>query len=251
MSSEIINKAVFRAYDIRGQIGKEWCLGDDDNPVKKYHNAFLIGQAIGNQLVKRQSPHIIIGRDGRLSSAPLTTQVIKGLLSVGCHVTDIGVTATPIVYFALSHLSISNSVMVTGSHNPPDHNGIKIVYENSPISRIVIETLFYDITRCCITESKQPGKYQYYENIIQDYQQAIIENISLKRSLRVGIDCCNGATSLFAESLFSQLGCEIHPLFCELDGSFPNHSPDPTVPANLKALSRLVVENNLDLGLAF
>ncbi|MCF6191457.1 MAG: phosphomannomutase/phosphoglucomutase [Cocleimonas sp.] len=239
-----INKDIFRAYDIRGQIGTEWCIDDS------YDDAYAIGQAIGGQLVKRGSPEVIIGRDGRVSSALIRESLIYGLTSVGCNVTDIGLTATPVVYFALTHLNISNSVMITGSHNPPDHNGIKIVFEETPITALVIETLYFDIMRDEFDTSTQ-GKYVSLENINQEYQKAITQNINLKRPLRIAIDAGNGATSLIAESLFTQLGCEVHPLFCELDSTFPNHSPDPTVPENLNDLISLVKKEKLDIGIAF
>jgi phosphomannomutase/phosphoglucomutase len=240
----VINKDIFRTYDIRGQIGKEWCI--DDN----YQDAYLIGQAIGSQLVKRNSPNIILGFDGRTSGQLIRELLIYGLTSVGCNVTDIGLTATPVVYFALSHLNIPNAVMITGSHNPPDHNGLKIVYDLSPLTGLVIETLYFDIKRNDF-QVCETGEYTQYQNATEVYQQAIVKNIRLKKQLRVGIDAGNGATSLFAESLFTQLGCEVHPLYCELDGTFPNHSPDPTVPENLSALASLVKQNKLDLGIAF
>ena len=242
--SKHINKAIFRAYDIRGQIGTEWCVDDC------YDDAYSIGQAIGGQLVKRGSPDIILGRDGRVSSELIRESLILGLNSVGCNVTDIGLTATPVVYFALTHLNISNSVMITGSHNPPDHNGIKIVFEETPITALVIETLYFDIMRDEF-DTSQKGKYIQLDTINQEYQKAITKNIKLKRPLRIAIDAGNGATSLFAESLFTQLGCEVYPLFCELDGTFPNHSPDPTVPANLSDLIALVKKEKLDIGIAF
>ncbi len=241
----IINKDIFRAYDIRGKIGEEWCLNND------YHDAYLIGYGIGTQLVKRLSSKIIVGRDGRLSSDGLTKSLIEGLIFSGCEVFDIGLVATPVTYFAISHLDVANAVMVTGSHNPADHNGIKIVYESSPISSIVIETIYYDIINTQKLATTSRGTLNNVENIIDAYQKAIIENITLERPLKIGIDCSNGATSLFSESLFSQLNCEVYPLFCELDGTFPNHSPDPTVPENLEALSALVKKENLDLGIAF
>lgn len=239
-----INKDIFRAYDIRGKIGKEWCV--DDN----YHDAFLIGQSIGSQLIHRGSPSVVVGRDGRLSSPKISDQLLKGLVSVGCLVTDLGIAATPIVYFSLSHLHINNCIIVTGSHNPPDHNGIKIVYENTPLSKIVIETLYHDIIRDDFKPNND-GKLFQYTKIIDDYQNAIVQNIQLQKPLRIGIDACNGATALFAESLYTELGCEVHPLYCELDGTFPNHSPDPTVPENLQALTKLVIKEKLDIGLAF
>ena len=244
MSDKNINKAIFRAYDIRGQIGTEWCANGN------FDDAYSIGQAIGAQLVKRGSPEIIVGRDGRLTSESIKDSLVLGLRSVGSNVTDIGLTATPVVYFALTHLNISNSVMITGSHNPPDHNGIKIVFEETPITALVIETLYFDIVSDNFDTSTQ-GNYTPLENINNEYQNAIVDNISLKRPLRIGIDAGNGATSLFAEHLFTQLGCEVHPLFCELDGTFPNHSPDPTVPENLTALITLVKKEKLDIGIAF
>ncbi|MEE9310713.1 MAG: phosphomannomutase/phosphoglucomutase [Cocleimonas sp.] len=244
MPNNSINKAIFRAYDIRGQIGVEWCVND------RFDDAYSIGQAIGAQLVKRNSPEIIIGRDGRLTSEAIRDALVAGLRSVGCDVTDIGLTATPVVYFALTHLNISNSVMITGSHNPPDHNGIKIVFEETPITALVIETLYFDIMRDGFDTTTQ-GRYTLIENINDVYQKAIVDNISLNRPLRIGIDSGNGATSLFSEDLFTKLGCEVHPLFCELDGTFPNHSPDPTVPENLTDLIALVKKEKLDIGIAF
>ncbi|GAA0410016.1 phosphomannomutase/phosphoglucomutase [Cocleimonas flava] len=239
-----INKDIFKAYDIRGQIGKEWCSGNN------FHDAFLIGQAIGNQLLEFDSPNIIIGRDGRLSSEAIAQQLIKGLLGSGCNVIDIGLTATPVVYFCLNQLDITNAIMITGSHSPSDHNGIKIVYDSHPLSTAAIESLYVDITENdypIVT----PGKLKTFESANDQYQQAISEDISIQRKLRVGIDSSNGATSLFSENLFNNLGCDVYPLFCELDGTFPNHSPDPTTPENLTYLIQHVKENNLDVGIAF
>jgi len=244
MPNKIINKAIFRAYDIRGQIGSEWCVDDS------YDDAYSIGQAIGSQLVKRGSPNIILGRDGRVSSEFIRDSLVAGLRSVACNVTDIGLTATPVVYFALDHLNIKNSVMITGSHNPSDHNGIKIVFEATPITALVIETLYFDIVKDNFVTTTQ-GKYTQLDTLNVEYQKAINENINVKRPLRIAIDASNGATSLFAENLFTQLGCEVHPLFCELDGTFPNHSPDPTVPENLTDLIALVKKEKLDIGIAF
>jgi len=244
-----INEEIFRAYDIRGIIGEEWCLNND------YHDAFLIGQAIGYQLINRDNPipaNIIIGRDGRVSSQKLSEKLIQGLLSTGCNVTDIGLVATPIVYFALSHLGVANSVMVTGSHNPADHNGIKIVYESMPLNSAAIKSLYFDIIHNRIHDTpKAQGDLNNINNMMAEYQQAIADDINIQRPMRIGIDASNGATALFSEKLFTTLGCEVFPLYCELDGTFPNHSPDPTVPENLIALTRLVTDNNLDIGIAF
>ncbi len=243
-NQDCINKDIFRAYDIRGQIGTEWCV--DDN----FEDAYLIGQAIGNQLVKRESPNIVVGRDGRLTSDSISEELIKGLLSTGCNVTDIGLTATPVLYFSLLEYEIPNGVMITGSHNPPDHNGIKIVYGLSPLTGLVIESLYFDIIKQDFP-IVTAGKYTQRKNTLEKYQQAICKDIEIVKPLKVGIDSSNGATALFSQSLFEKLGCEVYPLFCELDGNFPNHSPDPTVPKNLEPLIDLVTSKNLDIGIAF
>ena len=243
MKTNIINKDIFKAYDIRGKVGTDWCLNEN------YNDAFLIGQALGSQLFEAKSNKIIVGRDGRNTSEDISNNFILGLLSAGCDVTDIGLVATPIVYFCLDHLKISNCAMVTGSHNPPMHNGIKMVTNREATSQQMIESLYLDII--CKEFDGELGTFSKYENAVAEYQQAIVNNINLNKKLRIGIDAGNGATALFAESLFSALGCEVHPLFCEVDGNFPNHSPDPTTPENLEPLITLVKEKNLDIGLAF
>lgn len=249
IKQQIINKDIFKAYDIRGEIGKDWCLADDaiDN---NYNDAFLIGQALGSHLVNENSKQIIVGRDGRNSSEPLTRELIDGLLSAGCDVTDIGLVATPIVYFCLDQLDIPNCVMVTGSHNPPSHNGIKMVTNRSATSEQLIESFYFDIIDKDFS-TETPGSYTHQQDMVLDYINAITDNISLKKKLCVGIDSGNGATGLFSEALFTKLGCEVHPLFCEVDGNFPNHSPDPTTPKNLESLIKLVKEKKLDVGIAF
>jgi len=239
-----INKDIFKAYDIRGQIGKDWCIDND------FNDAYLIGQALGSQLVNGTSNKIIVGRDGRNSSEALSEKLIAGLLSVGCDITDIGLVATPVVYFCLDRLAIPNAVMVTGSHNPPDHNGIKMVVGREATSQEMIESLYFDITQQGFFHEKQ-GSCISYKHAIVDYQKAIATDININKPLRIGIDAGNGATALFADNLFSSLGCEVQPLFCELDGDFPNHSPDPTVPKNLQSLIHIVTENQLDVGIAF
>ena len=242
----MINKDIFRAYDIRGVTNKEWCL---DN---SFDDVFLIGQAIGSQLVSQThlNKKVIVGRDGRLSSEAIKDALIKGLLSVGCDVTDVGLTATPVTFFAVAHLNIDNALMITGSHSPATTNGIKTVFDSKPITAEVIESFYFDIIESNFS-TERAGKLSIYKNINQDYKQAITKNITIKRPLRIAIDACNGATSLFAEELFSQLNCEVYPLFCEIDGAFPNHSPDPTKPTNLESLITLVKEKKLDVGIAF
>jgi len=239
----IINKDIFKAYDIRGKVGTDWCLNEN------YHDAYLIGQALGSQLKAAESDQIIVGRDGRNSSENILKHFILGLLSVGCDVTDIGLTATPVTYFCLDTLDIANCAMITGSHNPPSHNGIKMVTNRVATSQQMIESLYFDIVDN--TFDNDLGQLSHHPHANKEYQAAIVEDIHLSKKLKVGIDAGNGATSLFAEALFKKLGCEVHPLFCELDGNFPNHSPDPTTPKNLISLMTLVIQNQLDIGIAF
>ena len=243
LKTNIINKDIFKAYDIRGKVGSDWCLNDN------YNDAFLIGQALGSQLIETDSNKIIVGRDGRNSSENISQNLILGLLSVGCDVTDIGLAATPVVYFCLDQLDIPHCAMVTGSHNPPQHNGIKMVTNRVATSQQMIESLYFDIIEKEF--GGHIGTFSNYGDAINEYQKAIVDNIDLNKKLRVGIDSGNGATALFAENLFTMLGCEVHPLFCEVDGNFPNHSPDPTSPENLESLIDLVQKNQLDVGIAF
>lgn len=235
-----ISNEIFRAYDIRGEVGTDF------TPQETYQ----IGLAIGTALQKRNSPILLLGRDARLTSPEISAFVKQGLLETGCQIIDLGIIPTPALYFGLSHLSVENGLMITASHNPTSHNGIKMVMENAPLTAEEIQTLFH-----CIEQQKFSYKEQRHSitrtNILNDYQQAISDDITLQRPLRIAIDACNGAGSLVAESLFGQIGCEVHPLFCELDGNFPNHPPDPTKPPHLKALQALVIAQQLDLGLAF
>ncbi|MCK5918291.1 MAG: phosphomannomutase/phosphoglucomutase [Cocleimonas sp.] len=244
-----IPKDIFKAYDIRGEVGKDFTPLD----------AYSIGLGIGSQLLANTpmengsylSPMVLLGRDARLSSPEIAVQLRKGLIETGCQITDLGIIPTPALYFALSHLHIPNGLMITASHNPANHNGIKMVFDNKPLSSEQIQQLYHVVNSRSFTLRPKSQQALIKQPILSDYQQAIVNDVTLQRPLRIAIDCCNGVSSLLAESLFTQIGCDVYPLYCDLDGTFPNHSPDPTKPANLHSLQQLVSEQQLDIGIAF
>lgn len=235
-----IAHSLFRAYDVRGVYA--------DNLTED--SAYLIGQAIGSELRDQGEQQVVLGRDGRLSSPALAGAVTQGLLQAGCHVIDLGLLPTPVLYFAVQSGLAPNGVMITGSHNPPDQNGIKIVLHGQCQYNEHIQRLYERIVHNDLCYQPTEGHYQQAD-IVNTYQQHICTQIQLKRRLRIALDCGNGATALLATTLFRDIGCDVFPLFCEIDGNFPNHSPDPTQPANLRALQALVQAQQLDIGIAF
>ncbi|MFN3785410.1 MAG: phosphomannomutase/phosphoglucomutase [Thiothrix sp.] len=235
-----IAHSLFRAYDVRGVYA--------DNLTE--NSAYLIGQAIGSQIRDRGKQPVVLGRDGRLSSPALATAVTQGLLQAGCHVIDLGLLPTPVLYFAIQSGLAPHGVMVTGSHNPPDQNGIKIVIDGQCQYNEHIQQLYERIIQNDLWYQPDAGCHQQAD-AVNAYRQHVGAQIHLKRRLRVALDCGNGATALLATALFRDIGCDVYPLFCDIDGSFPNHSPDPTQPANLLALRHLVQTQQLDLGIAF
>lgn len=235
-----ISRSLFRAYDIRGVY----------NENLTENSARLIGQAIGSELRDKGEQQIVIGRDGRLSSPSLSKAVITGLRQTGCNVIDLGMVPTPVLYFAVQTGIAPHGAMITGSHNPPDQNGIKIVIHGESQYNHQIQRLYERIIRHELRSQTQLGTLSQQE-ILNTYQQHISTQVQLERPLKVAIDCGNGATAMIATQLFQNLGCEVYPLFAEVDGRFPNHSPDPTQPENLRPLCKLVTQQQLDIGIAF
>jgi phosphomannomutase/phosphoglucomutase len=235
-----IPHSLFRAYDIRGIYA--------DNLTE--NNARLIGQAIGSELHLTGQKTVVLGRDGRLSSPALAQATAEGLLQAGCDVIDLGLLPTPVLYFAVQSGLAPHGVMITGSHNPPDQNGIKIVVNGQCLYNEYIQRLYERIVQGNLWQQPDTGSLRSAD-ILPHYQQTLCQQIHLPRRLRIGLDCGNGVTALLAERLLGDIGCEVHPLFCEVDGSFPNHSPDPTQAANLRALQTLVQTQSLDIGIAF
>lgn len=228
---------IFRAYDIRGVV--EIALTPDVVEV--------IGQALGS--LYPQCKTVVVGRDGRLSSKTLSARLSQGLITSGVNVIDIGEVPTPILYYATHKFNTGSGVMVTGSHNPPEYNGLKMVMDSKTLHGDDIQSIYQ-----CLEENKlvknAPGKIQR-EDLLDDYIERITSDVKLTKPLRIGIDCGNGVAGPAALKLFKKLGCEVIDLYCEIDGTFPNHHPNPSEPENLDELIDIVKKNNLDIGLAF
>ncbi|HEX5842740.1 MAG TPA: phosphomannomutase/phosphoglucomutase, partial [Pseudomonas sp.] len=229
---------IFRAYDIRGVVGSSLSA----------ESAYWIGRAIGSQSLAQGEANIAVGRDGRLSGPELVQQLIQGLLDCGCHVSDVGMVPTPVVYYAANILAGKSAVMLTGSHNPPDYNGFKIVIAGDTLANEQIQALK---TRIDNNDLASGVGSVVQIDVLERYFKQIRDDIALARPLKVVVDCGNGAAGVIAPQLIQALGCTVIPLFCEVDGNFPNHHPDPGKPENLVDLIAKVKSEQADLGLAF
>ncbi|MDY6823055.1 MAG: phosphomannomutase/phosphoglucomutase [Thermodesulfobacteriota bacterium] len=233
-----MHPSIFREYDIRGLAGKDM---DEDDVV-------LLGKAAGTYLLNHGQSYVVVGRDCRLTSDAYAESIIKGLIATGCDVVDIGVCPTPVFYFTIHHLEAGGGVMVTASHNPPEYNGFKLCIGPDSIYGEEILKIRDIITDGAFREgsgSRAEAK------AIDPYLAFVAENISLSRPLRVGIDAGNGTGGVVALPLLKQLGCEVHDLYCDMDGNFPNHEADPTVLDNMQDLIALVKEKKLDVGIGY
>lgn len=230
---------IFRTYDIRGEVS-ETSLNENV--------AYAIGLAIGTEALQAKQTDIVVACDARLTGESLKKALKTGIIETGCNVIDIGVGPTPMVYFATHFLSTQTGVMVTASHNPAHHNGFKIVLNGKTLSEKGIQDIVARIQQCDFMSGF--GKIRT-QNIIPDYIDAICKNLSIHKKMKVVIDAGNGAASEIAPQIFRRLGCEVIELFCEYDGRFPNHHPDPTIPANLKDIIETVKKEKADIGLAF
>jgi phosphomannomutase/phosphoglucomutase len=233
-----IPKNIFKAYDIRGIVGKTLT----DEIVEQ------IGHAIGSEAVARKQNTIAIGRDGRLSGEGFAKALARGIQKSGINVIDVGRVATPMVYFAAFQLRTDCGVMITGSHNPPDYNGLKMVLAGETLSGDTIQSLRSRIENGNLTHGS--GSYSQYD-IAPEYIARIVSDIKLARPLNVTVDCGNGVAGDFVANLYRQLGCKVTEMFCEVDGNFPNHHPDPSDPHNLEDLIAALAQNDSEIGLAF
>ncbi|NPV72676.1 MAG: phosphomannomutase/phosphoglucomutase [Pelotomaculum sp.] len=243
----MLNPNIFRQYDIRGVAEK------DLTP----ETVELLGCALGIYLRERNIERVAVGADNRLSSPRLKDNLTAGLLNSGVKVLDLGTIITPMAYFAVHQLVAGAAVMVTGSHNPPDENGFKIAVGQGTIygeEIAKLRRLVEDLLNGALSKNIS-GKRQYTAvpvDIITSYLDMLQEKIRLgPRRLKVAVDCGNGTASLFAKHILRGWGCEVIPLHCEPDGSFPNHQPDPVKTANLKDLRRVVLEKKCDIGIAY
>lgn len=235
-----VDAGIFRAYDIRGVVGETLSV----------EVAERIGQAIGTVLQEQGLTDIVVGRDGRLSGPELSAGLIEGLRKAGRNVIDIGMAPTPVAYFAAYHLRTGSSVAVTGSHNPPDYNGFKIVVGGQTLSGDAITDLYTRISEKRLHEAATPGTLQQRE-VDADYVQRIADDVQMDRPLKVVVDAGNGVAGDIAPRLLEAIGAEVIPLYCEVDGTFPNHHPDPSEPHNLEDLIQTVKRFDADIGLAF
>jgi phosphomannomutase/phosphoglucomutase len=232
------SQSIFKAYDIRGIIGKTL-----DASVARQ-----IGQAFGTAARAKGEQVVIIGRDGRLSGPELAQALAAGLQATGVDVIDLGVVATPMLYFGTEVLDSQSGIMVTGSHNPPDYNGFKMVLAGEAIYGDTIQGLYQAIRQGEFAQGE--GSYRTHD-IRQAYLDRITGDVKLARPMKIAIDCGNGVAGAFAGDLYRALGCEVVELFCEVDGTFPNHHPDPAHPENLQDLIAALKQTDAELGLAF
>jgi phosphomannomutase/phosphoglucomutase len=233
-----ISKTIFRAYDIRGIV-------DDALTPEAVR---LIGQAIATENKQRGKTDIVIARDGRLSGPQLLTALSDGLTKGGCNVINIGAVPTGVLYFATHHLGTGSGVMLTGSHNPPNYNGLKIMLNGETLAGDMILDLYKKI----IHEELDEGEGTVQEmDIVDDYIDHISSDIQLENELKIVVDSGNGIGGIVGPQVLEEIGCEVIPLHCEIDGSFPNHHPDPSVPENLQDLIAAVKATDADIGIAF
>jgi phosphomannomutase/phosphoglucomutase len=229
---------IFKAYDIRGIVGKS--LTPDIVEA--------IGQAIGSEAIAHNQTTMCIGRDGRLSGEELAAALARGILKSGIDVIDLGMVATPMTYFAAYQLDTHSAVMVTGSHNPPDYNGLKMVIGDVTLSGDTIQALRQRIVEGNLTHGN--GNYSTHD-IAPEYLDRIVGDIKLARPMRIIVDAGNGVPGAFGPELYRRLGCEVEEMFCVVDGNFPNHHPDPSQPKNLVDLIARLKTSDAEIGLAF
>jgi len=235
-----INPSIYKAYDIRGIADK----------TITSEIVFDIGRAVASEVKEKAIHTIVIGRDGRLSSPTLTESLIKGIISTGLNVLDIGVAPSPLVYFVAHHTEGKSAIVVTASHNPAEYNGLKIVIDGETLAGERIQQIRQRINEENYLTGTQ-GSIDRNNMFTNEYIGMIAEDVHLASPIKVVVDCGNGAAGELAPTLLKTLGCEVIELFCNIDGTFPNHHPDPSNPENLHSLIGSVQQHEADLGIAF
>ena len=233
-----LDPGIFRAYDIRGITRSN--LTDDV--------CYWIGRAFAAEARSQNQQAAAIGRDGRLSSPGIALALGQGLVDGGMSVTDIGQVPTPVLYYATHALKTGTGIMITGSHNPPEYNGLKMMIGGTTLAEDLIQVLYRRLQDSTLSTGK--GALGYTD-LGADYVETALNTTKLDRPLKVAVDCGNGVAGELGPKLISALGCEVIPLFCEIDGNFPNHHPDPAEPENLQDLITAVQQQSADVGLAF
>jgi phosphomannomutase / phosphoglucomutase len=233
-----IPSEIFKAYDIRGVVDK----------TLTEEGAETIGRALASIGKPKGVTRFVVGRDGRLSGPRLASALVRGLNASGVDVIDIGVVATPMVYFATHHFATGSGVMVTGSHNPPEYNGLKMMLAGETLAAEAIQDL-----RRVVEKGEFASGHGKLEgaDIAAEYLDRIVSDVKLARPMTIAIDCGNGSPGAIAPRLFRRLGCEVIELFCDVDGNFPNHHPDPSKPENLRDLIAKLKDSEAEVGLAF
>ena len=235
-----INSNIFREYDIRGVV-------EDD-----FNDSLIIdiGKAYGTILIKNNFNDVSVSGDIRSTTPKLKKNIIKGIISTGVNVCDLGTLPTPVNYYSLFKTKIKNSIQITGSHNPSEYNGFKISYNKKPFYGQSIQKLKKIIQEKAFIKSNKPGEILKL-NILEDYNQYIISMFNFNTNIKVSMDCGNASACLTAPEIYKKIGLEVNELFCDVDSSFPNHHPDPTVDSNLTELIENVIKNKSNLGVAF
>ena len=234
-----INQNIFRAYDIRGIASED--LSDEF--------VMSLGSALSHKIKKLGLKQVVVARDGRLSGARIYSALINSFLDNGVDVINAGMVPSPLLYFAVEKFNTKNGVMITGSHNPKEYNGFKIILGGKTIYGQEIQNIKNDILQGTHSKEIQKGNLKEI-NILDDYINELKNNISLKRSMKICLDCGNGVGGVIAPKAFKAIGCEVVELFSEVDGNFPNHHPDPGNPKNFEDLQSKIIESNADIGIA-
>jgi len=233
-----MNPEIFREYDIRGVAGKD--MTEDE--------VVLIGKGVGTFLKRHGKSKLTVGRDCRLTSDLYSQKVIEGLLSTGCDVVDIGVCPTPVFYFSIQHLDKEGGVIVTASHNPGEYNGFKLCIDLDSIHGKDIQNIMGIINEQSFVQGR--GSLSAAD-VVTPYKEFVEKNIALAGPIKVGVDAGNGTAGVIAVPIFKSLKCEVHDIYCDMDGTFPNHEADPTVAKNMQDLIAMVRERGLDIGIGY
>ncbi len=236
--SKLAPPEIFKAYDIRGIVKTALTIEAVEN----------IGHAIGSEAIARKQTEVAIGRDGRESGPDLSAALARGLRASGVDVVDVGMVATPMVYFTTYALNTHSGVMVTGSHNPPEYNGLKMMLAGDTLAGDDIQALRKRIEGGDLTHGA--GGYRTHD-IREAYLSRIVGDIKVARKIKIAVDCGNGVAGAFAPELYRRLGCDVQELFCDVDSRFPNHHPDPSQPKNLQDLITALKTGDAEIGLAF
>ncbi len=236
----MIDRSIFKAYDIRGVVGKTLTA----------EVAYRLGLVLGDMARRRNIGSLCVARDGRLSGPELSEALINGIADAGTDVKNIGMVPTPVLYFATKHLGNGSGVAVTGSHNPADYNGFKMMMGGLTLFGEDIQSIYEEIVSEKVKPVAKRGTVEAVD-VLHAYVEKIASDVKLARPMKIAVDCGNGVAGPTARAIFERLGCELVELYMDIDGHFPNHHPDPSKPANLAELIEVVKTTDVELGLAF